>query len=645
MDPELIDPELIYAKTASGEEAMLQRTRVVQRNVRMVLILVDGNATVAELCNKTGNAQLTQSALLELEDDGFIERRADEDSVWHGRKTTQRPPAAGQQPVSEFSTFGDKESPASATPSLSGSDTTRIIPFPEGRGRSRPGLNSAPGSLPPPSLSPGTSTPPPAAYLAGPQSGTVFLPREETIGESMLSAGSDSAAPAPSWLDRLKNLFAPGMDEAGSDIRPIRHRWMRLHVTWPVALMLGLLSLVAVFALLVLVAWLFPYGRYLPDVEAALAKSSGQPVRVGEMHVTLYPRPGLLLGDVRLGDGRKDVNGGQANEVRIAELRLRPVVSTLLSSVVLIQELELSGIRLSAASIASLSRMFEAAARESATAGLARVAIAQAHIAFAGLGLDDMEGALELSADGLLASVSLQSADRSVQLVAKPTADRLAISLEGLGWRPAVRSPYRLDSFSLQGEIGGPVFVVDHMDLRVFDGRVRGALILRSDGPPAMAGEIAFERINAGRFGEALGIGPQFDGDVTGKLRFSAMSDRWATIFSAVHADGDFTVSRGSLGGIDLPEAVRRASATPATLGGATRFEQLSGTIRLTPDTYRFSRLVLHAGTMQSSGQIEVNRDLQLRGRMEVQMRGRADQTATPVLIGGSLKTPQLQTR
>ena len=63
MDPTLIDPDLIYAKTVAGEKAMQERTRVVQRNIRMVLILVDGNATVAELCNRTGNAQLTLSLI------------------------------------------------------------------------------------------------------------------------------------------------------------------------------------------------------------------------------------------------------------------------------------------------------------------------------------------------------------------------------------------------------------------------------------------------------------------------------------------------------------------------------------------------------------------------------------------------------
>ena len=102
MDPTQIDPELIYAKTASGEEAMQQRTRVVQRNVRMVLILVDGNATVAELCNRTGNAQLTQNALFELENDGFIERRTEKNSVWvrSGKPGRQAAPPPNRRPGS-----------------------------------------------------------------------------------------------------------------------------------------------------------------------------------------------------------------------------------------------------------------------------------------------------------------------------------------------------------------------------------------------------------------------------------------------------------------------------------------------------------------------------------------------------------------
>lgn len=630
MDPELIDPELIYAKTASGEEAMLQRTRVVQRNVRMVLILVDGNATVAELCDKTGNVQLTQNALLELEDDGFIERRVDEDSVWTpGRKGSQSIRAG--RSAADSSTLGD--SSTSGAPSTSGNEPTRIIPFPESR---RVSLPSSPPSTSPPSsssLSPSALTPP--HYTVGPQSGTVFLPKAEAMPE--LAAATSATQPPPrSLVNRLRHW----MSELGQDLQPLRHGQIRLHLSWPVVVMLGILSFSVLLALLVLVAWAFPYGRYLPEVEAALARQTGQTASIEQMHVTFFPTPGLLLTNVRLRDQDK------GDDVRIAELQLQPVLGTLLSPTVAFREMALSGIDVSAENIASLSRMFASAAREAGAAGVPpRVAIARADVAFAGLGFDGMHGQVELSDDGLLQSVSLQSADRSVHIEATPAAGRLAVSIEGLGWRPSANSPIRLDSFSLKGEIDGFIFVVDTLDLRIFDGRVRGALILRADGAPAIAGEIDFERIDATLFGAALGIGGQFEGDAAGKLRFSAMAEKWSRILFAIYADGNFTIGRGSLGGIDLPEAVRRAAGTPATLGGATRFEQLSGTIRLTPDHYRFNRLLLQAGTMQSTGQIEVSGDQQLRGRMDVQMRARADQAAVPVSIGGSLQTPQLQTR
>ncbi len=77
-----MDSDLIYAKTASGEEAVQKRTRLMQRNVRMVLILVDGQSTVADLCQKTNNPKLTESALAELENNGLIELRVGQDSIW-----------------------------------------------------------------------------------------------------------------------------------------------------------------------------------------------------------------------------------------------------------------------------------------------------------------------------------------------------------------------------------------------------------------------------------------------------------------------------------------------------------------------------------------------------------------------------------
>lgn len=77
-----MDQNLVYSKTPAGEEAIRQRTRVVQRNLRMVLILVDGKAPVGELSAKVGNAQLVEQSLQELERDGFIAPASAGSSVW-----------------------------------------------------------------------------------------------------------------------------------------------------------------------------------------------------------------------------------------------------------------------------------------------------------------------------------------------------------------------------------------------------------------------------------------------------------------------------------------------------------------------------------------------------------------------------------
>ncbi|HNM65802.1 MAG TPA: hypothetical protein PKM04_14105, partial [Accumulibacter sp.] len=75
----------------------------------MVLILVDGTSTVADLCQKTGNAQLVEAALQDLERDGLIAPKLEQDSVWEqSRKLAEEIKAAA---VTRLSREIPKEAP------------------------------------------------------------------------------------------------------------------------------------------------------------------------------------------------------------------------------------------------------------------------------------------------------------------------------------------------------------------------------------------------------------------------------------------------------------------------------------------------------------------------------------------------------
>ena len=85
-----MDSNLIYAKTPIGDEAVRQSTRVVQRNLRMVLVQVDGKMSVEELSAKIGNPRLVVAALRELEEGGYIAPTLEAASVWEESRKRAR---------------------------------------------------------------------------------------------------------------------------------------------------------------------------------------------------------------------------------------------------------------------------------------------------------------------------------------------------------------------------------------------------------------------------------------------------------------------------------------------------------------------------------------------------------------------------
>ena len=112
-----MDPNLVFAKTPIGDEAVRQSTRVVQRNLRMVLVQVDGKMSVEELTSKIGNPRLVESALRELEEGGFIAPTVEAVSIWEeGKKAANGGAPQGDHSVmSQFSTFGPKSLASEST--------------------------------------------------------------------------------------------------------------------------------------------------------------------------------------------------------------------------------------------------------------------------------------------------------------------------------------------------------------------------------------------------------------------------------------------------------------------------------------------------------------------------------------------------
>lgn len=592
-----MDANLIYEKTPAGEEAVRQRTRLVQRNTRMILILVDGSSSVADLCTKTGNTQMVETALQDLERDGLIAPKLASDSVWEqGRKVAEEIRAAAISRLTKEERISVAEAPLSISSALT---APSLEPF-----------SMAPHSI----FAPDPSGGAPKPNLVGAPKSVPQAPVRQPEGKPL--------------MERLLALIPSRSKPDDEGIAPIQRGSRGSYISWPLRVAMGVMALLVISA----GAFLFyPYSSHRAAIEAAMSRHLGQPVTVGDVTARLSPSPAIVVERVATRSG----------DMQVASIRLVPELFSLLGARPSFSTVRFEGARLADRALSTLPSALAAAAGDAAF-GMQRVQFARLELSALGLSLGDLQGESRLSANSPPASLELTNVDRSVRLVLKPQAGALLGEFEAFAWKPYAESPHQFDS--VQGQLlwDGRALSVRSLDARIFDGSVRGALLFDSVATPTLAGDIAVKHMSVRRLASALGFGTQYEGELASEVRFSGSNARWADVPSGVSAEGSFTISRGVLGGFDLAEAVRRAGRAPLR-GGATRYDQATGRLLIAPGSTRLVELSIGTGVLKSTGEMEIARDGKLGGRLDVEMRGSASVVRMPVTLSGSLKDPVLQ--
>ena len=645
-----MDNEIVYRKTAAGEQAMQQRKRLMQRNLRMVLILVDGVSPVAELSKKTGDAQLTANALGELLQGGFIEplpvredlgqkivqalgggeRAAEKEklAVRSGGAVTAKADSAVKP-----SEMHQKPAHAEAGPSesslwrrLMGNGEAKRHPVrqgskqPEGRGDAMKESELS-------SLSTFSQAPKPTQTQTRKNPAPANASRDRLQGKIDRSEASFQAAGTA-----YSGMSGKGGHKAEADNPEFKRRLVRLRANtkgrwWGVLLLLCVVLGIGVS--------FFPYERYVPQIEQKLTAIVGNPVRFEGFDVVFKPRPTVVLKGVRFGDA-KDV-------LRAEEIRLEAVsaVALLFSETWRIDTLHVSGVDFGRENVIALPGLLTPLSKADAPVSVRRFSFEKSSLALLGLRLEKLEGEF-LSDPAGLGELKLHSADRALSLSLKPaSAGPLALSLEAYAWQPVPDAGIQIDSLSLSGVVKPQELEVSSFDVRILNGAFRGQGRVSKGEAYSVSGNLDFEHLNAGKLSEILAGGAMVQGEASGEIAFSARSPTWQELFARIEADGRFSFGRGSLRGIDFVEAVRRSGA--AVQGGMTAFEQLSGRFRARQGGMRLSDLSMGSGLMQSRGVLDIVSEGGLQGRFELQLKGSANQTRVPIVVNGTVKSPVVQ--
>lgn len=585
-----MDRDTVYIKTPEGEEAVRQRTRLVQRNLRNILIMVDGRASVADLAKRFGNENATQAALTELLDSRLIV-----ETFPAGAASHSQPP----EPV------------ADEVPLM----TSEIPP--------------QPGSpiVPP--------TEPQAPVI---EEIVLSAPEYESIPPPLAKPAKapDAKAEGPGWLDRIKALLPKGKPSAKqarndeyavaptafeADLKPLRGG-SRLALSWPLLILGGLVGLLVILAL---AAALFPFGRYLPGIEQKLSAALKDPVRIGEIGFAFLPSPHIALGNISVGKG---------GHMTVGKARVMPEFLSLTGQTTVVRDVVLERVQVKAEALGRLAGAGGAPGLDIRVLRLNDLSLTVAGHTFGGFG-----GEVEMS--GAPGKIQLKNSDGTLRLELQPGKEGYRLVATAYAWVLPTKPALKFDFLEAQGELKPGGLELGKLEGRTLDGIVAGSLLLEWARDTRLKWDADMKRLSLTKVLSALESEFGGGGEVSGRLLLEGQAESFARLSNALKAQATFEVRRGSIGGFDLGEAARNTSRTP-TRGGVTRFEQLSGSLRTDAQGARLGDLRLTSGLFKASGAMNITPEKQLSGNVEIELKSSATTIRVPLIVGGTAKEPLL---
>ncbi|MDR0736029.1 MAG: hypothetical protein LBF51_04220 [Zoogloeaceae bacterium] len=602
----------IYRKTPAGEDAIVQRARVEERQQRMILVLIDGKASVQDLSEKIGDLQTTAEAIAALEESGLIEF----DRIAEAAPPPDAPPHP-PSPLSHFSTFGEKPKNTQAARKASASPARPNVVRPQETGLSSAQTILSGASVPPPPARPAPNPPPPAPPSPPPARPAPVPPPSPpqppvVIRSTALSAKGKGASAAFRAETLVLPTPIPDPDpdpELGSSTprKSLRETHPRAYVwfCWSLtALGVGALCVILAAASILF----YPYDSKRPELEARLARTLGVPVGIGRI-MPDFSNWRLELRQVRFGETRQD---GQVESIYLPGVFSWLFFETPGSSG---KPVELrSGTLEVAAVIGWLGKMSGGAPEW--------LRFERLTLMLGGNPLAAFDGELRRDAEGSLLKATLKSAEPFCQLeFLPPPAARgnapsalAAFTLEASNWLPSARFPTQLDNVKGKGNLYADRVEMEDVLLFLLGGHYKGRLEAgwRRDGlVESLQGQGALSRLQIAELMRAWGIANEpgargvnlgLNGELSGSLRFRTRGDTLALWRKNLDASGELRADNAVLRGIDLTRLVYSGSQGVLThnRNAATKFQKLSAVFRLDAQGFALERLQARSSVMHS---------------------------------------------
>jgi uncharacterized protein involved in outer membrane biogenesis len=243
---------------------------------------------------------------------------------------------------------------------------------------------------------------------------------------------------------------------------------------------------------------------------------------------------------------------------------------------------------------------------------------------------------LKLSPEGAIEHASLSDGKLDVELTPRNNEVEIDVSAKQ-GWVPPVGPGIEFTDFSAKAVASGNQVRVSEFRALLYGGAAKGTAMINMGPSWSLEGEVTTERIELQELMKAFTTAAKSTGQLESRFRFVMAGNDAVTLFDNPRIDGSFAIRKGDLDGVDLVRALQMGGRENVQ-GGATRFEEITGTLALANDRYQYRNLKLGAGLLSATGSFDVLPSDEVTGRTFIELRSAAAQIRGNFNISGPLK-------
>lgn len=342
---------------------------------------------------------------------------------------------------------------------------------------------------------------------------------------------------------------------------------------------------------------LLPVSSFIPQVTRIASEALGQPVRIEELRLHLFPTPRVVA---------KGLGVGPRNEVAVEELEIVPDLLSFLSGPRTVRAVRAEGVAMKEAALGFIASLPKAdAAAKSEPLHVRRLQLRNVRLEHSELKLAPMDVDLELGDALMPKAARFESDDLSLMLGVKEEAPKVS-------------------TYDFEG--------------RLYGGSVRGSARVDATKLWAVSGTTALEGVELLPLQVALGKPAQFSGRLKADATFSARARTAEKLADALSLDAPFQISGGIYHGYDLS----RVGAFSGKLdrGGETKFDELRGKIQVRRRRVKIADLCAKSPSLAAGGTVEIAPDQQLSGKLDVSVAKTGGFVGIPVQLRGTTTDP-----